>query len=149
MVVCRKKAQHVERGSARPATRHGERRESSQDANQALAADPKNDIQMIFLTRLTTLALDWRRRENMDAIAIFCIALLAYVVGTVDDFAITLFQFGIDHAGWEADDIIFAILVVGVAMTVYGLRRYRDSPAKSKPVFAPSKRRAVWRGTTR
>jgi diguanylate cyclase (GGDEF)-like protein len=81
---------------------------------------------MNFLTRLIALALDWRRRENMDAIAIFCIALLAYVVGTVDDFAITLFQFGIDHADWEADDIIFAILVVGAAMTVYGLRRYRD-----------------------
>jgi len=73
---------------------------------------------MNFLTRPTTLAVGWRRRENMDAIAIFCIALLAYIVGTVDDCAIALFQFGIDHADWEADDIIFAILIVGVAMTV-------------------------------
>src|ERR1700722_1196285 len=81
---------------------------------------------MKISTRLTALALDWRQRENMDAIAIFCIALLAYIVGTVDDYALTLFQFGIDHSDWKADDIIFAILVVGVAMTIYGLHRNRD-----------------------
>jgi hypothetical protein len=78
---------------------------------------------MNLVTRLTALAFDWQRRKNMDAVAIFCIALLAYIVATVDDCALTLFQFGIDHSDWKADDIIFAILVVGVAMTIYGLRR--------------------------
>jgi diguanylate cyclase (GGDEF)-like protein len=87
---------------------------------------------MNFATWLTALALDWRRRENMDAIAIFGIALLAYVVGTANDFALTLFQFGIDHAGWKANDIIFVILVVGIAMTIYGLRRYRDLARETK-----------------
>jgi diguanylate cyclase (GGDEF)-like protein len=62
----------------------------------------------------------------MDAIVILGIALLAYIAGTICDFASILFQFGIDHADWEADNILFAILVVGVAMTVCGLRRYVD-----------------------
>lgn len=87
---------------------------------------------MNLRTRLAALAPDWRRRENKDAIVIFGIALLAYVAGTTSDFALTLFRFGIDNADWEADDIIFVILVVGIAMTVYGLRRYRDLVRETK-----------------
>src|ERR1700733_566130 len=69
---------------------------------------------------------DWRRRDKRDAVVILGIAVLAYAVGTFYDFALTLFQFGIDHSDWDADDIIFVVFVLGVAMTVYGFRRYWD-----------------------
>jgi diguanylate cyclase (GGDEF)-like protein len=87
---------------------------------------------MSFPTRLTALAPHWRRREHRDAIVIVAIAFLAYVAGTAGDFALILFRFGIDNADWEADDIIFVILVVGIAMTVYGSRRYRDLARETK-----------------
>jgi uncharacterized membrane protein len=69
---------------------------------------------------------DCRRRDKRDAIVILGIAVLAYAVGTFCDFALTLFQYGIDHSDWNADDIIFVVFILGVAMTVYGFRRYQD-----------------------
>jgi predicted signal transduction protein with EAL and GGDEF domain len=69
---------------------------------------------------------DWRRRDKKDGIIILGIAVLAFAVGTFYDFALVLFQFGIDHADWDVDDVIFVLFVLGVAMTVYGFRRYQD-----------------------
>ena len=69
---------------------------------------------------------DWRRRDKRDAVVILGIAVLAYAVGTFYDFALTLFQFGIDHSDWDVDDVIFVVFVLGLAMTVYGFRRYQD-----------------------
>ena len=68
----------------------------------------------------------WQRRDKRDAVVILGIAVLTYAVGTAYDFALALFQFGIDHADYEADDIIFVIFVLGLAMMVYGFRRYQD-----------------------
>jgi diguanylate cyclase (GGDEF)-like protein len=68
----------------------------------------------------------WQRRDRRDAVIILGIAVLAYSVGTAYDFALALFQFGIDHADHEADDIIFVVFVLGLAMMVYAFRRYRD-----------------------
>jgi diguanylate cyclase (GGDEF)-like protein len=68
----------------------------------------------------------WRRRDKRDAAVILGIAVLTYVVGTTYDFALTLFQFGIDHAEYQVDDIIFVVFVLGLAMMVYGFRRYQD-----------------------
>ena len=74
----------------------------------------------------------WRRRDKRDAIVILGIAALTYAMGTFYDVALTLFQFGIDHADREADDIIFVVFVIGIAMTVYGFRRYQDVSRESK-----------------
>jgi diguanylate cyclase (GGDEF)-like protein len=68
----------------------------------------------------------WRRRDKRDAVIILAIAAVAYGLGTNYDFALHLFQFGIDHADQEADDIIFVVFVLGLAMMVYAFRRYRD-----------------------
>jgi diguanylate cyclase (GGDEF)-like protein len=78
---------------------------------------------------LHTFSVDWpgwHRRDRRDAIVILGIAAIAFVVGTAYDFALALFKFGIDYADYEADDIIFVVFVLGVAMTVYGFRRYQD-----------------------
>jgi diguanylate cyclase (GGDEF)-like protein len=69
---------------------------------------------------------DWRRRDNRDAVIILCIAVLAFVVGTIQDIALKFFQFGIDHADWNVDDIIFVVFVLGIAMIAYEVRRYQD-----------------------
>src|ERR1700691_3381168 len=68
----------------------------------------------------------WQRRDRRDAVIILGIAAVAYGVGTAYDFALALFQFGIDHANYAADDIIFVVFVLGLAMMVYAFRRYRD-----------------------
>jgi len=70
--------------------------------------------------------VDWKRRDTRDAIVIVGIAIFTYAVGTFYDFALTLFQFGIAHADQEADDIIFVVFILGIAMTVFGFRRYQD-----------------------
>ena len=68
----------------------------------------------------------WQRRDKRDAVIILAIAAVAYGVGTAYDVALHLFRFGIDHADYEVDDIIFVVFVLGLAMLVYGFRRYRD-----------------------
>src|SRR5450631_965368 len=70
--------------------------------------------------------LDWRRRDVRDAIIIAGLAIFAFVVGTINDLTLALFQFGIDHADQEADDLIFVVFILGIAMTVFGFRRYQD-----------------------
>ena len=79
-----------------------------------------------FAEAFPTQWFDWKRRDTRDAIAIVVIAVFAYVVGTLYDFALALFQFGIAHADQEADDIIFVVFILGIAMTVFGMRRFQD-----------------------
>jgi diguanylate cyclase (GGDEF)-like protein len=69
---------------------------------------------------------DWRRRDTRDAIVILALAAVGYVVAHFYQLPLRLFQFGIDHADWEADDLIFVVFVLSLAMIVYGFRRYRD-----------------------
>lgn len=69
---------------------------------------------------------DWRQRNKNRRFVIPGIAVLAYAVGTFYDFALMVFQFGMDHSDWDADDIIFVVFVLGGAMTVYGFHRYQD-----------------------
>jgi diguanylate cyclase (GGDEF)-like protein len=92
----------------------------------------KGFFNMKVLTRLADAFpspgrwLDWRRRDVRDAIIIAGLAIFAFVVGTINDLTLALFQFGIDHADQEADDIIFVVFILGIAMTVFGFRRFQD-----------------------
>jgi diguanylate cyclase (GGDEF)-like protein len=69
---------------------------------------------------------DWQRRDRRDAFVILGIAVLAYVVSNLFDLPSKLFQFGIDYADWEVDDVIFVVFILSIAMMVYALRRYQD-----------------------
>jgi predicted signal transduction protein with EAL and GGDEF domain len=69
---------------------------------------------------------DWRRRDKKDAVVILGILALTYVVGTIYDWAIKLLQFAVDHQNWYIDDMLFMAFVLGLAMIVYGFRRYKD-----------------------
>jgi diguanylate cyclase (GGDEF)-like protein len=67
---------------------------------------------------------DLRRPETRDAVIILGIAILAYIVAHFYELPLKLFQFGADYADWEADDLIFVVFILSVAMMGYGFRRY-------------------------
>ena len=95
---------------------------------------------MKLLTRLADAFpsrwLDWRRRDVRDAVVIAGLAIFAFVVGTINDLTLALFQFGVAHADQEADDIIFVVFILGIAMTVFGFRRYQDLSREIKARIA-------------
>jgi diguanylate cyclase (GGDEF)-like protein len=68
----------------------------------------------------------WRRRDKRDAVVILGILALIYGVGTANDWAIKLFRFAVAHESWYIDDMLFMVFVLGLAMIVYGFRRYKD-----------------------
>jgi diguanylate cyclase (GGDEF)-like protein len=70
--------------------------------------------------------LDLTRRQNRDALVIFGAAVVCFVVATAFELPPLLLQFGLDHADWEVDDIIFVAFMVSAAMLAYGFRRYQD-----------------------
>jgi signal transduction histidine kinase/CheY-like chemotaxis protein len=74
-------------------------------------------------------AIIWVKRlrsDVRDAVVLIVIALVTFVVADISDLPNRLFQFGLDHADWEVDDIIFVCFVLSIAFIVYGFRRYRD-----------------------
>jgi diguanylate cyclase (GGDEF)-like protein len=79
-----------------------------------------------FMDAFSAQWFDWQRRDTRDAIVIVGIAIFGFAVGTFYDFALVLFRFGIAHADQDADDMIFVVFILGIAMTVFGLRRYQD-----------------------
>ena len=66
------------------------------------------------------------RRDQRDAIVLFGIAAVAYVFSDIYDIPHHIFEFGMKYDTWKVDDIIFVIIVLGIAWMVYGFRRYRD-----------------------
>ena len=69
---------------------------------------------------------DLRRPDIKDAIILLGISFTTYVVAHSFELGPRLFQFGMDYAAWDIDDIIFVVFVLSIAMVIYGLRRYRD-----------------------
>src|SRR6266550_4323546 len=69
---------------------------------------------------------DWRRRDTRDAIVLVGIGIISFLLADAYDLPPHLLQFGLDHADWEIDDVIFVVFILGVALLIYGFRRYRD-----------------------
>lgn len=76
--------------------------------------------------------IDWQRRADRDAIVLAGLGMVVFVIGTVYDVPPVVLQFGLDHADWEVDDIILVVLVLSVAIFIYGYRRYQDLSAEVK-----------------
>lgn len=57
---------------------------------------------------------DWRRRDTRDAIVLLSLAALAFVAAHFFDLAPKLFQFAVDYASWEVDDMIFVVFVLSI-----------------------------------
>src|SRR5260370_344675 len=66
------------------------------------------------------------RRDQIDAIVLFGIAVVAFVYSDIYDVPRSIFQFGMDYEDWKVDDLIFVSFLLGVAFMVYGFRRFQD-----------------------
>src|ERR1700722_4143215 len=80
---------------------------------------------------------DWKRRDKKDAVVILGILALAYIVGTAYAWAIKLFRFAVAYESWYIDDMLFMVVVLGLAMIVYGFRRYKDISRGIKARITP------------
>ena len=70
--------------------------------------------------------IDWHRPEVRDAVVILSTVFVIYLPAHLFDLAPKLFQFGMDHADWEVDDIIFVIFVLSIGFAIYSYRRVKD-----------------------
>jgi hypothetical protein len=68
----------------------------------------------------------WRDPLIRDGIAIFGAIAGTYIVAHYYDLAPKLFQFGMDHAEWEVDDIIFVVFIMSIGFAIYSYRRVSD-----------------------
>jgi diguanylate cyclase (GGDEF)-like protein len=66
------------------------------------------------------------RRDQMDAVILFSMAVVAFVLSDYYDIPRHIFQFGMAHENWKIDDLIFVSFLLGIAWMVYGFRRYQD-----------------------
>jgi diguanylate cyclase (GGDEF)-like protein len=69
---------------------------------------------------------DWTRRDLRDAAAIIAAIAVIYGLGHIFDLPPKVFQFAMDHADWEIDDIVFVIFVMSLGCVVCSCRRARD-----------------------
>jgi diguanylate cyclase (GGDEF)-like protein len=104
-------------------------------------------MKMNLSTRLArTLAddsFDWRRPATRDVIALLGVTVLASLVAHFYDLPPKLFEFAVEHANWEVDDLIFVVFVLNIAMLICGVRRYREarSLARHDPLTGLPNRR--------
>jgi diguanylate cyclase (GGDEF)-like protein len=75
---------------------------------------------------------DWTRPHTRDALALLAISVVTYGAAHFFDLPPHLLQFGLDHADWEMDDLIFVTFMLSIAMMIYSLRRYRDLVRETK-----------------
>jgi diguanylate cyclase (GGDEF)-like protein len=76
--------------------------------------------------------LDWRISATRDAIILLGIGLIIFAFAHVFDLPPYLLQFGLDHADWEVDDLIFVVFMLSVALMIFGFRRYKDLSSEMK-----------------
>ena len=76
--------------------------------------------------------VNWRRRDVRDAIII--VAALTSIWAASGYFALPskFFQFVGDHANWKADDLAFAIAMLGAAVLFYMCRRRQELAGEVK-----------------
>jgi diguanylate cyclase (GGDEF)-like protein len=61
-----------------------------------------------------------------DALILTAIGLVLYAIAHFFDLPPYLLQFGLDHADWEVDDLIFVVFMLSIGLMIYGFRRYRE-----------------------
>jgi len=77
-------------------------------------------------------SIDWRRPAIRDGALIFGAVAAIYACAHFYDLPPQLFQFGMDNADWEADDIIFVIFVMSIGFAVFSYRRVKDLSREMK-----------------
>jgi diguanylate cyclase (GGDEF)-like protein len=78
------------------------------------------------LIRKTWNGIDWRRQEIRDGAFILALGVVAYACARLFSLGPKLFQFGIDNARWDIDDLIFVVFLMSLAFATYSYRRVKD-----------------------
>jgi diguanylate cyclase (GGDEF)-like protein len=89
-------------------------------------------LSVLLSRRALPVWLDWRFAATRDAILLLGIGIIIFAFADVYDLPPHLLQFGLDHADWEVDDVIFVVFMLSIALMVYGFRRYRDLSVEMK-----------------
>jgi diguanylate cyclase (GGDEF)-like protein len=82
--------------------------------------------------RALSVWFDWRIPATRDAILLLGIGIIIFAFADIFDLPPYLLQFGLDHADWEVDDLIFVVFMLSVALMIFGYRRYKDLAAEMK-----------------
>ena len=69
---------------------------------------------------------DWKRRDTRDALILAGLGIVIFAMAKTYELPPHLLQFGLDHADWDVDDIIFVVFMLSAVMMIYGFRRYQD-----------------------
>ena len=77
-----------------------------------------------FLAKANSRA--WQQPHIREGVLLIAIGLAIYAAAHFFELPPHLLQFGLDHADWEADDLIFVVFVLSAGLIIYGFRRYRD-----------------------
>jgi diguanylate cyclase (GGDEF)-like protein len=72
-------------------------------------------------------------KSKLDALTITFCAAAVCLVEYHYDFAPLVLQFGLDHADWEIDNLLFTLVIMSVALVIFG---YRRAKALSRAVDA-------------
>ena len=97
-------------------------------------------------TLLEVAPVNRTRRDRRDAVVLFGIAVAAYIFSDIYDIPHHIFELGMKYESWKVDDIIFVIIVLGIAWMVYGFRRYQDVSREIKTrIIAELEARALAR----
>lgn len=76
--------------------------------------------------------IDWKFPATRDATVLLGVGIACYALAHSYDLPPHLLQFGLDHADWEVDDVIFVVFMLSVGFMVYGVRRYRELSIEMK-----------------
>jgi diguanylate cyclase (GGDEF)-like protein len=76
--------------------------------------------------RATSNADNWHRREIRDSLLILGVFAVTWACSHWFDLAPKFFQFGINNAEWEVDDLIFVLCVMSIVLAIYSFRRMKD-----------------------
>jgi uncharacterized membrane protein YciS (DUF1049 family) len=89
----------------------------------------------------------WGRSATRDVIVLLVVTVLASAVAHLYDLPPIVFQFVVEHADYEVDDLIFVVFVLNIAMLICGVRRYRKARSelaqRVSGWFVPSLRAAI------
>jgi diguanylate cyclase (GGDEF)-like protein len=70
--------------------------------------------------------LDWQRRDVTDALVLIGVLVVVFFLSDIYSLPPKLFQFALDNADWEIDDVLFVVTTLSVALLIYVNRRRQD-----------------------
>jgi diguanylate cyclase (GGDEF)-like protein len=84
------------------------------------------------LTRWASNGAASFRPAARDAIVIFIFSVLVFIVEYHNDLAPKLFQFGLDNAKWEIDNLIFVVFIMSIGFAIFSYRRVKELAIEMK-----------------